>query len=268
MSRNETIVKENYQDAREENRAVQSRYSGIEFHYTTKHISEYINQNTAVIELGCGTGYYAMHFSDKCREYTGVDITPENIELFNKKIKAQGLKNVKGLIGDATNINEISDNSFDVVLCLGPMYHLPPAERELVFAECRRICKDGGIAVFSYINKVGIYAGGCVHDKLREVYPNENANRFVLEQNTDDLKPDLFFYTMPEEIESVSEKYGFTKIKNLGTDFFITSSIVETMSEERFETMKPLLDQMTSYESCTGMSNHAVLICRKSYCRK
>lgn len=43
-----------------------------------------------------------MHFSDKCKEYVGVDITPENIALFNEKVKAQGLRNVKGLIGDAT----------------------------------------------------------------------------------------------------------------------------------------------------------------------
>lgn len=38
---------------------------------------------------------------------------------------------------------------------------------------------------------------------------------------------------------------------------------IDAMSEEKFELMKPLLDHMTSYESCTGMSNHAVLVCRK-----
>lgn len=79
----------------------------------------------------------------------------------------------------------------------------------------------------------------------------------------DDSNPDLFFFTMPEEMESIARKYGFSKIKNLGTDFFVTMSIVEMMSDERFEIMKPLLDQMASYESCTGMSNHAVLICRR-----
>ena len=189
-----------------------------------------------------------MHFSDKCKEYVGVDITPENIALFNEKVKAQGLRNVKGLIGDATNLSNISDNYFDVVLCLGPLYHLPPDEREHVFAECRRICKNNGIVVFSYISKIGIYTGACVHDKLREYYPNENANEIILTQNKDDSNPDLFFFAMPEEMESIARKYGFSKIKNLGTDFFVTMSIVEAMSDERFEIMKPLLDQMASYE--------------------
>jgi ubiquinone/menaquinone biosynthesis C-methylase UbiE len=263
MSSNENKVKEKYKNLEEEKRATKSRYSEMEFHYTIKHISEYINSNTTVIELGCGTGYYAMYFADKCKEYIGVDITPENILLFNDKIKSKKIKNVKAKLGDATNLSEISDNCFDVVLCLGPLYHLPPNERELVFSECKRICKDEGTAVFAYINKIGAYAGACVHDKFREYYPNEKANDLILTKNTDDIESNLFFYTMPEEIELVAKKYGFSKIKNLGVDFFTMMSIVENMNDEKYEILKPLLDQMASYESCTGMSNHAILVCKK-----
>lgn len=77
----------------------------------------------------------------------GIDITPENIKIFKKKALESGLKNVVGKVGDATKLENIPNESFDVVLCLGPLYHLPPNERELVFAECRRICKNGGIFV-------------------------------------------------------------------------------------------------------------------------
>lgn len=264
MSSNEKAIIERYKDTKEEYRATQSRYSELEFYYTKKHISEFIKPGSSVIELGCGTGFYAMCFADQCKEYTGVDITPENIELLNKKAKARGLNHVIGKVGDATNLIDIPQDSFDVVLCLGPLYHLPSNERELVFAECRRICKNDGIAVFSYINKIGVYAGACVHDQLRKNYPNDQANELVLKWNKDDLRPDLFYFTMPEEMEEAAQSHGFSKIKNLGTDFLIMMSIVESMSDEKFEVLKPLLEQMTSYESCTGMSNHAVLICRKS----
>lgn len=263
MASNEQIVRENYQDGREEGRATASRYAQLEFFYTEEHIREYIRRDTAVLEVGCGTGYYALQFAGRCREYVGVDITPANIDLLNEKVRAQGLTNVRGQVGDATDLREIADGSFDVVLCLGPLYHLPPPERELVFAECRRVCKDQGIAAFSYINRVGVYAGACVHDTFRETYPNETANERVLVQGRDDVRPDLFFYTMPEEIEALAQKYGFSKRKNLGTDFFVTMSAVEVMSDEQFAAMKPLLDQMTSHESCTGMSNHALLVCQK-----
>ena len=69
---------------------------------------------------------------------------------------------------------------------------------------------------------------------------------------------------MPEEIEAVAAAHGFAKIKNIGVDFFLTASVINAMDDDRFELLRPLLDEMASYESCTGMSNHALLIARKS----
>lgn len=40
-------------------------------------------------------------------------------------------------------------------------------------------------------------------------------------------------------------------------------NVINAMEDEKFQLMQPLLDQMTAYESCTGMSNHALLVCRK-----
>ena len=240
MADNAERIKEKYRDGAEDKRASQSRYGALEFEYTKRHLEEFIHEGADVIELGCGTGYYAMHFSSRCRTYLGVDMVPEHIAILEEKIRVSGRKNVRAQLGDATALTEVAGGSFDVVLCLGPMYHLPDRERELVFAQCRRILRPGGIAAFAYVNKVGVYAGGCIHDKLRASYP------------------------MPEEMEEAAARHGFVKLKNLGTDFFITMSIVEAMSEERFALLRPLLNEMASHGSCTGMSNHALLVCRKS----
>lgn len=263
MSSNQKFIYENYGDGlMEDGRANWSRSSEIEFYYTKKHISEFINKDSRVLEIGCATGYYAMHFAERCKEYIGVDIVPEHIEIFKKKIAENKLSNVSTMVGDVTNLSEINDNSFDVVLCLGPMYHLPVQERELAYAECKRISRQGGVVVFAYINKVGAYVGACVHDECRKFYPNKKANKYILEFGTDDLKPDVFFFTMPEEMEEAAQRHGFTKIKNVGTDFFITKSIVDKMDDEKFSSYMELADHMSNYESCTGMSNHALLICK------
>jgi len=142
------------------------------------------------------------------------------------------------------------------------MFHLPPEERELVFAECRRVCKPGGIITFAYINKIGVYVGACVHDEGRAVYPNKQANDSVL-KGIDDLKPGIFYYSMPEEMEAAAAGHGLSKIRNMGTDFFITMCVVDKMDDAKFELFMELSDEMVKYESCTGMSNHALLICRK-----
>jgi ubiquinone/menaquinone biosynthesis C-methylase UbiE len=260
MSTNENIMLEFYSLGKEDSRATLSRSSSLEFYYTKKHLEGLIELTDRVLEVGCATGHYGMYYSDKCKEYVGVDLVPLHIELFKKRISDSKLSNVSCSVGDATNLEGISDNSFDVVLCLGPMYHLPQEERELVFAECTRVCKSGGVLAFAYINKIGAYAGACILDNR---YPNDHANKCVLENGTDDLRSETFFFSTPEEMNENAAKHGLSKIKNLGTDFFVTMGVADSMSDEQFEIMRPLYDQMTSHESCAGMSNHALLVCRK-----
>ncbi len=264
MASNREKIYAQYGDGiKEDSRALWTRTSGLEFHYTKKALDEFITKDSKVLEIGCATGYYAMYFADKCKEYTGIDLTPSHIEIFNKKITENRLENVSCEVGDAVNLDKFDDASFDTVCCLGPMYHLPPEERELVFAECKRVCKPGGIAAFAYINKVGAYAGACIYnEEYREIYPNEKANEYILRQGTDDLKPGVFYFTMPEEMEAAAVRHGFVKIRNTGTNFYVTMSVADSMSDEKFELFMELADEMVKYESCTGMSNHALLICR------
>jgi len=249
--------------AGEDNRATSSRAASLEFHYTKKAMAEHITKNCRVLEVGCATGYYGMHFADKCAEYVGIDLFPHHIDIFQRKIQESGANNLSCHVGDATNLEGICDNSFDVVCCFGPMYHLPPEKRELVFAECARVCKPGGVIAFAYINKIGVYVGACVHDELRAFYPSKVANETIIKLGTDDNKREIFYFTMPEEMEAVATRHGLSKIRNMGTDFFVTMSVVDNMDEEKFELFMELSDEMVKYESCTGMSNHALLICRK-----
>ena len=256
----EKILKR-YEKEDEDGRFLKSRNGSMEFFYTKKHLSDFITPDSRVLEIGCGTGYYGMYFADKCAEYVGIDLVPKHISVFNEKIAEKGLKNVRCAVGDATDLHDIDDNSFDVVLSLGPMYHLSEPERKKAFSECARICTPGGIGAFAYITSCGVYAGACID--FAEIYPNRVANESVFELGTDDHRPGLFWYVMPEDIESEAAAYGFDKIKDLGTDFFIFDKTVNEMDEEKFELMRPLYDRITSSESCTGMSNHALLICKK-----
>ena len=261
MAKNKDKILMQYSSGKERGRPTSDRNTSLEFHYTKKHLEGFVKPDDKVLEVGCGTGYYGLYFADKCSAYHGIDIVPIHIELFERAIKDRGYANVTCELGDATNLDTISDSSYDVVLCLGPLYHLPQHEREFVFSECKRVCKDGGILAFSYINKIGVYACACIYDSTH--YPNETANELVLLKGEDDLRPDTFFYTTPEEIKRLAQKHGLSVIKNLGTDFFIALGIVNTMTDEQFEIMRPLYDQMTTHESCTGMSNHALILCKK-----
>ncbi len=260
MSSNRDKVFEKYSSKSEDGRENFSRNDGLEYHYTKKHLEGIITKEDRVLEIGCATGYYGFYYADKCREYVGVDLFPPHIELFHQRIQEQDVRNLSCQIGDATNLENIPDGSFDVVLSLGPMYHLSKTERGLAFSEAARVCKDGGYLAFAYIVQLGTYAGSCVFD---DAYPNPTADEYVFARGTDDLRPGLFYYTMPEEIEEMSRNYGLKKIRNLGTNFMFAMKLVNEMTDEQFEKMRPLYDKLTSYESCTGLAGHALLICSK-----
>ena len=261
MSNNKDKIFARYTAGKEDGRETYSRNDSLEYYYTKKHLEGIVKPTDRVLEIGCATGYYGFYYADSFKEYVGVDIFPPHIELLNKRIKEREINNMSAQVGDALNLENIPDNSFDVVLHLGPMYHLSKDERELACKEASRVCKDGGILAFAYIVSIGTYAGACVLDS--NTYPNELTNDYVLNKGTDDLHPELFFYTMPEEMEEMAKRHGLSKIKNLGTNFMCLLQKVNEMTDEQFEVMRPLYDRMAGYESCTGMAGHALLVCRK-----
>ena len=251
-----------YNNYNEDDRAAESRARNLEFHYTKKLLHEFIKADDCVIEIGCGTGYYGMYFSDFCAHYTGLDISPGNISVFNKKIADAKKTNIRALIGDATNLTEIPDNSFDAVLCLGPMYHLPRGMRQTVFAECRRIARADATIAFSYINRLGVYAAACLNEEWREKYASVEPDKFILEQSTLESLQGVFFFTSPEEMQYDAIMNNLKVIKNCGLDFVFAQEAINKMSEEAFALYMKLADRMLDSPSCTGLSDHALLICK------
>ena len=263
MSSNQRQIWELYDGAAEDERFSRSRMEGQEFYYTRKLAEPYLTPDKSVLEVGCATGRYALAFAGQVKEYHGIDLHPGHVDFFQRRIREQGLSNVRAAVGDATRLDGIGDGRYDVVMALGPLYHLPGEERERVFAECARVCRPGGILFFSYINKAGAYMLACMTEAWRAPYPNRGTNEMVLRRGTDDLWPGLFFYTMPEEVEERARAHGLEIVQNSGVDFAFRREVVDGMPEETFAAWRELTDFLCSHPSCTGLSNHALLICRK-----
>lgn len=262
MSSNEKLVFGNYSNKSEDKRAYDSRATGLEFYFTKKLLEKYISKQLKVIEIGCGTGYYGMFLHDKCNNYIGVDLTPENIEVFNEKIEKEKIKNITTMVGDATRLSNIAGNEFDMVLVFGPMYHLPPEERDMVFEEAKRICKEDGILMFAYQGKLGAYLQAGILSYPNH-YPNKKTNEFVLIKETDDERPGLFYFTTPEKIRECAKLHELEVIKNVGVNFMFNKEQINNMDDEKFECWLEFSEYMCNDETCTGLSIHSILICKK-----
>jgi SAM-dependent methyltransferase len=257
----EKIIRRYGDGTREEKRSDGNRGDYVmEYFYTKKILDRYITKESSVLEIGCGTGYYGLYLADKCKKYLGIDITPGNIDLFQKKINENKLTNVEVEIADAIDLNFIDDNTYDIVLVFGPVYHLPPNESQLVFNESKRICKQNGLIMFAYINKIGVYFTGCINEA--DTYPNKQKNQSLLMDGIDDSRDNIYWFTMPEEMEANAHKIGLTILDNLGVDFTIIPEMYSNTSERK-EVWKEITDFLCNSKSCTGFANHAVMVCKK-----
>ena len=95
-----------------------------------------------VLDLGCGDGTTAIPAAQRGANVLGVDIAANLVTAGNARAAAAGLTNVHFQEGDASNLDGIADNSFDLVVTLfGAMFAPRPFD---VAAEMVRVTKPGG----------------------------------------------------------------------------------------------------------------------------
>lgn len=95
-----------------------------------------------VLDLGCGDGTTAIPAAKLGANVIGVDITKNLVEAGNEKAKAEGLINCSFQEGDATDLHELRDKSFDLVISIfGAMFAPKPFE---VAREMVRVTRPGG----------------------------------------------------------------------------------------------------------------------------
>lgn len=101
-----------------------------------------ITRGLKVLDLGCGDGTTALPAARLQAEVLGVDIASNLVDAGNKRATQEGLKNCKFQEGDASNLHELSDDSFDLVVSIfGAMFAPKPFD---VAKEMVRVCRPGG----------------------------------------------------------------------------------------------------------------------------
>ncbi|HEU5236796.1 MAG TPA: methyltransferase domain-containing protein [Pyrinomonadaceae bacterium] len=101
-----------------------------------------ISKGLKVLDLGCGDGTTALPAAQLGAMVLGVDIARNLVEAGNRRAAEQGLTNVTFREGDATNLQSIADNEFDMVVSIfGAMFAPKPFD---VAKEMVRVTRPGG----------------------------------------------------------------------------------------------------------------------------
>jgi ubiquinone/menaquinone biosynthesis C-methylase UbiE len=183
----------------------------LELERSKEIILRYISDGQKkVLDVGGGTGVYAAWLAELGHEVHLVDITPAHIAFARTKRKQ--IRSAE--IGDARTLSW-PDGSVDLVLLLGPLYHLPEArDRNRALAEARRILRPGGVAFVAAICRFAPLLASLVEGffddpafygiLLRDLEDGQHRN------TTDD--PSRFttaYFHRPEELVVEMQQAGF-----------------------------------------------------------
>lgn len=122
-----------------------------EFLVTKTLISQILKDKDKILDLGGGTGVYALPLCCDGHEVTLVDLSKKELEIAKQKSDELG-RSIKIVEANAATYND--EYLYDVILCLGPMYHCSSINEVMQIIEnvLQRLQK-GGYAFFSFISK-------------------------------------------------------------------------------------------------------------------
>jgi len=101
-----------------------------------------ITKGLQVLDLGCGDGTTAIPEARLGANVLGVDIASNLVEAGNRRVKELGLLNLRFQEGDATNLADLKDQTFDLVVSIfGAMFAPKPFD---VAKEMLRVTRPGG----------------------------------------------------------------------------------------------------------------------------
>jgi len=102
-----------------------------------------LGSNSTVIDLGSGTGAFALHAAKKCRTVYAVDISAAMIDYCREQAMKEGLSNIVFCQGGLLTYEHVGELA-DAVVCVAVLHHLPDFWKLAALKRCYGMLKPGG----------------------------------------------------------------------------------------------------------------------------
>ena len=209
-----TSISDFYNQYDEDSRLTR-RNGQVEYLTTNKYIHQYLEKGDKIIEIGAGTGAYSIPFAREGYDVTAVELVEHNLDILKTKITKD--MNIKAYQGNALDLSRFADESFDITLVLGPMYHLFTKEDKVkCLLEAKRITKKDGYIFVAYCMNEGtiisyVFAGNGLEEVL-------NKDLLTEDWHCKSEPKEIFELVRIEDINEYNKDAGLTRIKIVATD--------------------------------------------------
>ncbi|MDR0906241.1 MAG: class I SAM-dependent methyltransferase [Oscillospiraceae bacterium] len=252
-----------YYNAYDEDGRLELRHGSVEFLTTMRYIEKYLQSGARVLEIGAGTGRYSHALARQGFSVDAVELVPKHIEIFKSKITPDEKITIRE--GNALDLSDFHDNTYDITLLLGPMYHLYSTEDKLkALSEAIRVTKKGGVVFVAYcstdasILDYGFKRGEAFNLVEKHMLDTET---FVAHSEPEDI----FELVRREDIDVLMANFEVERLHFVGTDMFtkyITAEIF-AMDDATFELYLKYHFFICERADMVGISHHTLDIFRK-----
>ena len=259
----QAILNEFY-GAYDEDGRLTSRHGMVEFLTTMRYIEKYLQPGMRILEIGAATGRYSHTLARMGYQVDAVELIQHNIDIF--KANTQPGENVTVLQGDARDLSSFANDTYDLTLILGPMYHLfTPEDQRKALSEAIRVTKPGGVIFVAY----------CMADPsiLQFGFMKGNAPQLIEKGLLDPVTfkasstpAELFELHRTEDIAALRSHFNVTPLHLIAADGYANHmrETVAAMDDELFALYLQYHFATCERPDMLGLSHHTLDIFRKN----
>ena len=251
-----------YKNYDEEGRLL-SRHGQVEFLTTMRYIAKYLKPGMRILEIGAATGRYSHTLARQGYRVDAVELVQHNIDIF--ETLTQPGENVAIRQGNAKDLRFFADDTFDMTLLLGPMYHLFTVEEQLqALSEAIRVTKKGGIIMAAYCGNDATMVQYCFgRGMLKEQRYRDLVDFDTFKAASDPAE--LFELYRIEDIDALMTNFPVQRLHFVGTDMATNymRTVVDEMEDDFFALFLQYHFTICERSDMVGVSHHFLDIFRK-----
>lgn len=255
---------EEYYNKFNEDKRLNSRHGQVEYRISMQYIHDCLPKDKKpeeikILDIGAGTGRYSIPLFEEGYDVTAVEFVQHNLGILKQKNP-----DIKAYKGNAIKLKRFANDSFDVTILFGPMYHLGSYEEKLqALREAKRVTKDGGIVLVAYcMNEYSV-----ITYAFKEKHIMECMEKGMLDQNfhTRFTDESLYDYVRLEDIERLNADAMLHRIRILSPDGAANyiRPFLNALSEEEFEMFVQYQKTVCERADLLGAGAHIVDILQK-----
>lgn len=253
---------EKYYNKFNEEKRLGSRHGQVEFITSMKYIHECLGEDKTkkILDIGAGTGRYSVALAEEGYDVTAVELVKYNLGILKSKKSS-----VKAYQGNALKLSRFADDTFDVTLLFGPMYHLhTEEEQQKALSEASRVTKKDGILLVAYcMNEYSVLTYGFKEGHIRE---SLEAGKLSEDFQVLSGEKDLYRYMRLSDIDELNAKAGLSRIKIISPDgpSDFMRPVLNAMDEETFEIFVKYHLSVCERQDLIGAGSHTLDILRNT----